>query len=325
LAFVVLPLAGEPVFIVCGIEENLVRAESRIKDIRPYIEFKENPIDFLVDVVKEKNLEKGKIAVELKYFPIQYFDEFSSKLPEMQLTDCTEIMQKLRMIKSNEEIELLAFAAKATRKSIEAAFLSTREGDSERDLANKIRSNLFALGLDELTFFSMGVGERGQMAHPSPGDYVLKSGETVRLDLGALNRGYNSDVARTACIGHPNGEQKKIYKSVMEVHREIIENMNIGVRFCDLFQLCKKGFESRNLNLPLPHIGHGLGIDLHENPMISPVNENVLQENMALCIEPFYITPEGRGYHVEDLILIGKEGPEILTGSSLDDELPIIG
>lgn len=325
LAIVLLPIDKDPVFIVCGIEENLVSTETWIKDIRPYIEFQEYAIDFLIDAVKENNIEQGKIGIEKGYFPIEHFDKLNAGLPDAAFTDCRKIFEELRMIKSEDEIKRLGYAAKSTRKAIDAAFLSTQEGDSERDLANRIRSNIFELGADELTFFAIGVGERGKMAHPTPGDFPLKKGETVRLDVGALFRGYNSDVARTACIGHPNETQTKIYRSIMEAYREVIDSMKVGAKFCDLYNMCKEGFESRGLTLLSPHIGHSLGIDLHENPMISPVNQNSLEEGMAICLEPFYRSPEGYGYHVEDLILIHRDGPKILTESNLSDEISVIG
>ena len=325
LAIVLLPIDKAPVFIVCGIEEDLVSTETWIKDIRPYIEFQEYPIDFLIDAIEEKNIEKGKIGIEKGYFPIEHFEKLNAGLPDAAFTDCRKIFEELRMIKSEEEIKRLGFAAKATRKAIDAAFLSTQEGDSERDLATRIRSNILELGADELTFFAIGVGERGKIAHPTPGDYPLKKGETVRLDVGALFRGYNSDVARTACIGQPNETQTKIYRSIMETYREVIGSMKVGVKICDLYNICKEGFESRGLTLLSPHIGHSLGIDLHENPMISPVHEDTLEEGMTINVEPDYLSPEGYCYHVEDLILIHRDGPKILTESNLGDEIPVIG
>jgi len=324
LAIALLPIDKDPVFIVCGIEESLAKAESWMKDIRSYIEFKESPIDYLTDVLKEKKLEKASIGLEEDYLGIQYFETLRSRLPSVNFSDCGHIFEELRMIKSEEEIELLSDAAKATRKAVDAAFLSTKEGDSEKDLANKIRSNLFEMGADEITFLVIGVGKRSSIAHPLPGEFPLTKGEIVRLDVGALWRGYNSDVARTASIGPPNNEQKKIYKTLMEIYREVIQNMTVGKKFCDPFNLCRELYESRGLSFNFPHIGHNMGIGLHEHPMVSPEDKKPLQENMIINLEPFYRSPDGYGYHVEDLLLIRRDGPKVLTGSNLGDQIPII-
>lgn len=324
LAIALLPIDKDPVFIVCGIEESLAKAESWIKDIRSYIEFKESPIDYLIDVLREKKLEKANIGLETDYLAIQYFEKLCTSLPHISFSDCGDIFEELRMIKSKEEIELLSYAAKATRKAIDAALLSTKEGDSEKDLANKIRSNLFEMGADEITFLVIGVGKRSSIAHPLPGEFPLTEGEIVRLDVGALWRGYNSDVARTASIGPPNNEQKEIYKTLIEIYRKVIQNMTIGKRFCDPFNLCKKLYESRGFSFNFPHIGHNMGIGLHEHPMVSPEDKKSLQENMIINLEPFYRSPDGYGYHVEDLLLIQRDGAKVLTESNLSDQIPII-
>ena len=327
LAIVLIPINENPILIVCGIEENIVKAESRIKDIRSYREFKESPVDYLINILKEKKLEKGNIGIEKDYFPIQHFEKLYTYLSDITFTACNDIFEKLRMIKSDDEIELLSFAAKATHKAIEAAFLSTREGDREKDLANRIRSNLFALGANEIDYLVLGVGERGRIAHPIPGEFRLKKGEIVRLDIGAIFKGYYSDLGRTACIGAPSSEQSKIYRTLMEIHRELIQNMTIGKKSCDIFNLSKELFLSKGLSLgdPMPLLGHGVGIGLHENPIISPVDKNTLKENMVITVEPFYLAPEGYGYHVEDTLLIQPNGPKVLTESNLSDQIPVIG
>jgi Xaa-Pro aminopeptidase len=324
LGIALLPIETDPVFIVCEIEESLARAESWIKDIRSYIEFKDSPIDFLVDVIREKKLDNANIGIEKDYLAIEYYERLHNRLPNVKFTDCQPIFEELRMIKDKEEIELLSFAAKATRKAIDAAFLATKEGDTEKDLANRIRSNLFDMGAEEITFLVMGVGKRSSIAHPFPGDFKLKKGEIVRLDVGALWRGYNSDVARTASIGPPSKQLKSVYKRHMGIYRQVIHSMTVEKRFCDPFNLCKELYESEGLNFTFPHIGHNMGIGLHEHPMVSPEDKKPLEENMIINLEPFYRSPDGYGYHVEDLLLIHRDGPKVLTGSDLSDEMPVI-
>jgi Xaa-Pro aminopeptidase len=325
LAMVLLPMDEDPVFILIKYEVPLSKTESWINDFRGYDEFKESPVDLLIDALKEKKCENSIIGIEKDYFPIKCFEKLRASLPDITFTGCRDIFDELRMIKSEKEIELLSFAARATREAVDGAFLSTRQGDSERDIANRIRSNLFELKADAIAHLCVGAGKRSSLGHTFPDDSPLRKGEIFHIDFGGFFKGYFSDIARIACIEEANDEQCKIYRALIGTHRKVIQNMTIGKRFCDIFKLCEELYLSEGLALYLPHIGHGLGIGIHENPMIFPGNENTLEENMVLCLEHGYNSPEGYKYHIEDTLLIQKGSPKVLTESDLNEQIPIIG
>lgn len=123
LAMVVLPLKSDPAIIACIIEENTVAEETWIQDIRTYIEFKESPMKLLVDVLKEKGLDKKRVGIELDYLMAHYYKELVALLPDTELVLCTKIFDKVRMIKEKREIDILAYAASSTRKAFEAVGL----------------------------------------------------------------------------------------------------------------------------------------------------------------------------------------------------------
>ena len=172
----------------------------------------------------------------------------------------------------------------------------------------------------------LGAGERSLIVHHVPDEVPLRSGDIVRLDYGGLFKGYWSDLARTAVVGKPSARQEYILRNLAQIQRAVILNAKAGVKFSFLYNLCKEMFLERGLPFFMPHIGHGMGLGLHEEPMISPLNDDVLEENMILNIEPLCVDKEtGSGYHIEDLILVTKDEPRVLTGSELSDEPIIIG
>ena len=323
LEIAILPQKGDPVFVVCKIEERLAKEETWIEDMRTYIEFKESPILFLVDALKEMGLEKACIGIEQHQLSAHYHMELKNAMPNSEFVECQNIFDKVQMIKEPGEIEILTKAAIGTRKAVDAAFISAKVGDTEKELANQMNINLINQGVDELSFMVLGTGKRSMYAHPTPGDTPLCPGDILRVDFGGIFSGYFSDLARTAVVGNPSPVQAEVYKKLATIQKEVIYSLQVGVRFCDVYNKCKNLYKEKELPFNMPHIGHGLGIGLHEHPIINPLNEEKVQENMVINVEPLVVYGDG-AYHIEDLLLTTKNGPKILTGSSMSDEIPII-
>lgn len=324
LEIAVFPQKQEPIFIVCGIEESGIKEQTWIKDIRPYVEFKESPVQFLVDALIEMGLEKGHIGIEKHYWNAYYYTELINAVPDATLVECQRIFEDVRMIKDPDEVEILTKASKATRKALEAAFLTAKSGDTEVDIAKQIKNNLMNQGADEMAFLVLGTGKRSMLVHPMPADIVLSPGDIVKADYGGLFSGYYSDLARSVVVEKPSQIQVEVYKKIATIQKKIINAMKPGIRCCDLFNKCKELYEENELPFFMPHIGHGLGLGLHEDPILSPLNEKKLQKNMVINVEPLVIT-DGFCIHLEDLVLITDNGVKILTGAKMSDELPIIG
>lgn len=127
-----------PAFIICGIEEKLVKSQTWISDVRSYIEFKDSPIKFLVDIILEMGLEKSRVGIEMHYLCARDFINLRKNLPDVEFVECKHIFEEVRMIKEPEEIDLLANIASKTRKGAEAAFITCSIGDTEKKLANQM-------------------------------------------------------------------------------------------------------------------------------------------------------------------------------------------
>lgn len=326
LALTFFPRTGKPSFIVCGIEESLAKQESWIEDIRTYVEFKESPIQILVDVLKENNLTHSRIAIEVDYLSYRYAKELKEALPSIEIIGSEEIFDQLRVIKSEREIEILRHGSSITANVMMEVFDEAYPGMTEKQIAYIMINKLMEKGADSHEFLVIGTGERSQLIHPLAEEISIESGHVLKVDFGGKFQGYYSDVARTVLVGDSTPRQEYVLSHLAEIHREVIHSMKPGVHFSDLYNKCKELFKNKNLPFTFPHIGHNMGIVLHEQPVVSPVNDEVLEENMIINIEPICVDEESRsGYHIEDLVLITKDGPEVLTGSSLNEHPVRIG
>jgi Xaa-Pro aminopeptidase len=131
-------------------------------------------------------------------------------------------------------------------------------------------------------------------------------------------------VARTAVIGGPSPEQKSIYERLYQVHLATIEMARPGNRACDLFNRAKEEYARQDIPFTLPHAGHGLGLLVHEKPLLTGLDDTVFEPDTVICIETRVRWIGKEGYHIEDLLHITEDGPQVLTNYFATDELFVI-
>ena len=134
-ALCITPATGDPVAVVVNIEENLVKSQSFIQDIRSYNEFTDEPIVMLSDVLKEKGLEKETIGIELDYLPARRYELLKKEMPKTEFISCEDHFYELRTIKTQDELMLIEEIGRAAEESIYSAFSQLRSGMTEQDLA----------------------------------------------------------------------------------------------------------------------------------------------------------------------------------------------
>ena len=325
MSAILLTRNGDATYIFCSIEESLIRDQTWIDDLRGYREFAEDPMDILAALLREKKLDGQRVGLERRSLGADHVGKLELQGAAARYVDSTGYFKKLRMIKTEAEITLLERAATTTRKAVEAAFTAARPGDTEKRVANNIVHHLFDMGCDETAFITLAAGSNGSRAHHLPDESRLEPGQIVRTDLGGYFAGYYSDLARTYVVGEPSREQADTYRKLRGIYDEVIATMTVGRPVNVLYETCRAGFEREGLRFFMPHIGHSIGVELHEAPMVEPKEKTVLQENMVFNIEPFFRDAIGQGYHVEDLILITEDGPRVLSGRLAAEELPVIG
>ncbi len=313
LAAVVLPCEGEPSMVVCTIEEPQARRESHIKDLVGYVEFVTSPAQTIAETVRKKGLENGTLGLEMRVLSAHYYQELQSYLPKATLKAADRLLDELRMVKSTQEIALLERAALCTDAAIRSAYELGGVGVSDKVIADQMANHIQGNGADSVAFLVLGAGPSASLAHPVPLNRPLEVGDIVRCDVGGYYGGYYSDLARTAVVGEASEELQETYHKLWQAHETTIAAIAPGIRANELYGVCLDAFKKNGLNLTMPHIGHSLGLGLHEHPMIAPFNDTTLEAGMVLAIEPIHRFNGGSILHVEDLIEVTADGHRILS------------
>jgi len=317
---------GAPSLIACNVVEREVKLQSQIDDIRIYVEFQQSPIASLVDLIKEGKLQKGKIGIELEFLMATYYQELLELLPKTEFVDCSTFLEKIRMIKDEEEIRLLKELAILTEKSIEKAYELARPNDTIKSIKSNAISAIGTFGADHINFclysFDSPAKERQSERRQN-----IEAGDLIRIDLSGNFEGHMSDLIRLAVVGKPQEKLLKAYETYMGLRREVVDMMRPGKRMCDIYNFCQQRFREEGFGpLGSSHIGHSIGTRHHEYPMISPAHEEPLVPNMVMTLEPVAFTPDlGKCFiYIEDAILITGEKAEVLSTHANTDELYII-
>jgi len=327
LAAVFIPLDGEPVFGVHANEEVTARESTWIGDLRVYEggEWEPlKPIGFVADVLKEKGLGDSKIGVEKLDVSGLCFDHLRGLLPSAKFVDCQPIFDKMRSVKSLEELQLLSEANMATAKAITVAFEMARPGDTEREIALNMINLTLGYGADQVAFMALGGGENIFEAHHVPSDYRIRRGDMLHVDFGCFFKGYMSDISRMAVVGKPDETQLRAYDVAVRAENATADAMVPGAKVIDVHNAVKRFYESEGFEYGRAFIGHGLGIGCHESPFLGPSHgEWVLEPGMFFQVEPSATMGHAR-VHTEDSFVVGEDGAKNVSEYRDITELQII-
>ena len=303
---------SSPVALVCYCEERQMRQDSWITDIRTYLEFREHPMTALAETLKEMGLSKSDIGIERHFLTSADVDRLGQELPQARLLGADRLLDRVRAVKTPAELEILTRAASLTEAAIQATFQAARPGQSEKTVADDLSGRVLHAGATS-QWITLAVGANTCVNHPFPSSKPLSPGEILRVDVGGTFQGYQSDVARTAAIADVTPEQESVYHRLREAQRQTIETARPGVRACDLYFTCRRELERRGLSMTSQAAGHGLGIGMHEFPVLHGREAAEIQPGMVLNLEPAVLDSRGFLYHLEDLFVVTEAAPRILT------------
>ena len=229
------------------------------------------------------------------------------------------VVEQARLIKDTAEIETLREAARRLSDVATAAFAGVREGVSERHVAGVIESAMRAAGYERVAFDTIvGSGPNAALPHYRAGDRMLSSGDLVVLDFGGVLDGYCCDLTRTVSIGSPSAEARQLHAAVFDAQRAALAAVRPGVETSVVDAAARSVLEEHGLGAAFGHgTGHGLGLDIHEEPRITWPRPDVpsvtLAPGMVFTIEPgAYLSGFG-GVRIEDDVLVTETGCEVLT------------
>lgn len=234
-------------------------------------------------------------------------------------------MQRIRAIKDATEVKQIKKAIELCYQGFEFVKSRLYIGVSEELIAKQLQLFWLALGGDALSFDSIiAFGKNASMPHYRAGSTTLKPRDIVLVDIGVVVDGYASDMTRCFFFGKPDPRLEKIYDIVLEAQVKSIKAVKPNLACSKLYEVSKKvidkaGFGDRYLH----GLGHGIGLETHEYPILRPTNQNLLEPGMCITIEPGIYLPNIGGVRIEDMVLVTKDGHQNLTSDYPKDRLII--
>ena len=323
LTFIVWAKGRDPVMVVCQVWEALVRRGSWIADLRTYREFEVSPVDMVAEVLAELGLDKGRIGYEGEYLAGRYVDRMRAALPGATITECDDLLARVRMFKTPAEVELLRGAYNGTANALLAAWSNVREGQTERDVSRRLADGILASSAGSVAAMVMGAGENTGL-HAEASGYRIQQGDILKSDCGGLYEGYFSNIGRTAKLGALTDEDRSIWTRLREIQHGLIEMLRPGTTGQEVFRACERLHAERDLPFPFGHNGHSVGLMIHERPIIGPHETIPYEAGMVSTVETRVRWPGRVGYHMEDLFLISDDGPELLSTAFDNEEIRVV-
>jgi len=283
----------------------------------------ERPKEVLREVIGQLNMRGKGVAIEERAWAHTVL-LFRQVMPYSKLSNASEIIEPMRMIKDSDEIEVMKKAGEITDRVYGKIVDSLERGQSEIDVANLIDYEFRKQGA-EYNSFVTGVRFRSPN-HPwalgeSPDKpRLLEDGDTISFDFGCVYKGYCSDFGRTVYVGEPPAKVQEIHEIVMMAQATAIEQMRAGELTCEQLDSVARGIiERAGYGENFVHrLGHGIGLTVHEPPYLYIPDSTPLEEGMTFTVEPSILLFGEWSARVEDVVLVTKTGGETVSNFHKD-------
>ena len=281
----------------------------------------ERMIDSVHDVVGGSSAKQ--IAIESTDLSLSQFRLFQSKLDGIEFVETSGVVEELRMIKDECEIEILRKAVHINEQAFRSVVAKLRKDWSEREIAHELEATMRFLGAEGVSFVPIvGAGANGALPHYVPSTQTIGDSASLLIDWGTAFRGYASDMTRTLHAPHASDHFKSAYQAVLDSQLAAIDAIGPGVAASFVDAAARKVLENAGLGDAFVHgLGHGVGLQIHEAPRMSSISAETLQPGMVITVEPGVYFAGDFGIRIEDDVLVTENGCEVLSTlpKGLDD------
>ncbi len=231
---------------------------------------------------------------------------------------------KLRVIKDESELEKIAAAQKIAEQAYLEMLNYVRPGVSERELAARLAFYMKLRGAEDVSFDLITItGKKTSLPHGVPSDDIVREGDFLTCDFGAVYEGYHSDTTRTVAVGSADDEMRMVYSVVLKAQLAALSAVRAGVPCRNIDKTARNIIEQAGYGGCFGHsVGHGVGLNIHEAPSVSGRGEGVLEAGMVITDEPGIYLPGKFGVRIEDMLCVTETGCKNFV--SLTKELIIV-
>ena len=313
------PRQGEPVMVLNSYAAPLAQRDSWLERIEVYDDYAESPYQRAAGVLGQLGLSGETVGFEKSYVSASRWEEIEALLPSARIVDSTELMDRVRWIKTPDEVAALEAGARLLDEAYLEVLPTVRPGDTERLVHSRIIESCLRRGAN----WAHGIlnSSRNTVSYGGEGDVAFEPGDIIRNDYVSYLNGYPGHQSRSVCIGTPSDEQKRVYQVTLDIYRATIEQCTPGARTADIYHFANDRFHDAGFQGNVSLAGHGVGAWWHQQePYMVPSSSRVLEEGMVVALEPHI------GYwHLQDMVLVTADGPRLLSPLINTDEMMIAG
>jgi Xaa-Pro aminopeptidase len=242
-------------------------------------------------------------------------DELAKNGTSADIVPVEDMVESLRIVKEEEEINALRQALKIAETSFTDLLSSLEPGMTEKEVAWMMEQRMRESGAEALSFPTIvAAGRNSALPHAIPGDRKIQAGEPVLFDWGARLNGYCSDISRSVVLGKPDQTFTKVFKVVLQAQKAAIEAIKPGMSSKAVDRVARNYIDNMGYGDKFGHgLGHGTGLAIHEAPRLSPLKDTVLVSGMVSTVEPGIYLPEWGGIRLENMIVVRDDGAEVLN------------
>jgi len=303
LSFGVVAVSGEGEVFLFTDKRYLSRAQREVRGF---------------NVVEWKGIEgleavfKGRVlVVDPDRLKVSLFNQLSSRF---QVVQVKEFLKEFRMVKTEEEIYLIGRAVAIAEQALKDVLHLLKPGTTEYQFRKALVERLFYYESEEAFETIVASGKGSAVPHWKTSQKEIKNGDVVVVDFGAVFKGYVSDITRTFLIGDVSSELKRIYDVVLEAQLIGIENVKAGYSCRKVDKIVRDFISAKGYGEYFVHgTGHGIGVEVHEYPVLNPRSEDILPEGAVVTVEPGVYVPELGGVRIEDDVIALETGISMVT------------
>ncbi|MCK5214938.1 MAG: aminopeptidase P family protein [Candidatus Omnitrophica bacterium] len=290
----------------------VAEARKNIKNAK-VVEYKDSILGKFSDLIK---LNKAKrIGFDDRYVSVSLFLKIKKACSEkISFVSCQNLIEYRRSIKEQKEIRQIKKCLNLNLKAFDYIKRVMKLGMTEHDVYLRLDRYLKSHGASFSFDPIVASGPNSSFPHAKVTNRKIRTDDVVMIDMGVDIAGYKSDLTRMFFLGKITPLMKRIYESVRVAQEKAISRIRPGVKAADIDQEARKHLESNKLAKYFGHsLGHGVGLEIHEDPCISQKNTNLIEENMIFTVEPAVYIPNKFGIRIEDMVLVTKQGCKIIS------------
>lgn len=279
------------------------------------VRYQSSIFDEINKLIKEENI--NKICFEDSDLTYVQYNEYSQKL-SAGLVPSGRMVEELRIVKDETEIDVIKKAVDIADQVFTHILGFIKPGLTEIEVAAEMEHHMRRLGAEGPSFETIvASGKRSSMPHGVASEKVIEAGDVITLDFGTIYKGYCSDMTRTIFLGKPDSQIEKIYNIVLEANLVGLEAVKSGRAGKEVDAASREFIRKAGYGDYFGHgLGHGVGLEIHEDPTLSVRGDMILQDGMVATVEPGIYIPDLGGVRIEDMVVVHGEKARILTAST---------